>query len=59
MKILSENSNSIMSLERIRMLKSKTGNWIIFNCKMYWERKPENPLTWLLNAYYTELTTKK
>jgi len=59
MKILAENSNSIMSLEGIRMLKSKTGNWIVFNCKMYWERDPKNPLTWLLNAYYTELTTKK
>ena len=55
MYILSENSNTIVSLSGIRLLKSKLGHWITFNCKMYWERDPNNQLNWLLNAYYTEL----
>jgi len=55
MELLSENSNSIISLSGVRLLKSKNGDWVTFNCKMYWERHNIDQFTWWLNAFYTEL----
>ena len=57
MKILSEDSNSILSLSGIRLLKSKKGDWITFNCKMLWERDIEDSSNWLLSAYYTKINS--
>ena len=57
MELLSENSNTIVSLSGIRLLKSKNGNWVTYNCKMFWERDHSDINIWHLNAYYTELET--
>lgn len=57
MELLTENSNTIISLSGIRLLKSKDGKWVTYNCKMFWERELSDSLNWLLNAYYTELIT--
>ena len=57
MELLSENSNTIISLSGIRLLKSKNGKWITYNCKMFFERESSDRLNWILNAYYTELKT--
>ena len=57
MELLSENSNTIVSLSGIRLLKSKNGNWVTYNCKMFWERDNSDRNIWHLNAYYTELET--
>ena len=55
MELLSENSNTIISLSGIRLLQSKNGKRVTYNCKMFWERESSDRLNWLLNTYYTEL----
>ena len=49
---LSDNSNNVLSVNGVRLLKPKKGNYQTFNCKTYFERSSDHPSTWQMSAYY-------
>lgn len=49
---LSDNTNNMLTVNGIRLLKSKKGNYQTFNCKTYFERNSEHQLIWKMSAYY-------
>ena len=56
---LSDKTNNMLSVNGIRLLMSKKGDYKSFNCKAYFERSEDNPSVWQVSAYYDliELTS--
>ena len=45
-------TNNMLSVNGIRLLKSKNGDYKSFNCKAYFERSSDNHSVWQMSAYY-------
>ena len=52
---LSDNSNEMLSVKGLRMLKSKKGAYITFDCKAYFERNENDNSVWKISVYYDEI----
>ena len=49
---LSDDSNNVLSVNGLRLLKSKKGDFKPFNCKAYFERDADDHSIWQMSVYY-------
>ncbi len=53
--LLNEDTNNVLSVDGHRILQSKDGTWVTFDCHMVFERNRKNRQEWLMRAYFKKL----